>query len=108
MAHLVQHAVYRTVQEALTNIRKHAPGAVVSVRLHESDGHLCLRIHNGPPGLTDPHPDPDLPSGGYGLIGLAERAHLVGGTFEARPTDDGGHLVTASFPTRHAAEATSP
>lgn len=105
---LVQHAVYRTVQEALTNIRKHAPGAVVSVRLHESDGHLCLRIHNGPPGLTDPHPDPDLPSGGYGLIGLAERAHLVGGTFEARPTDDGGHLVTASFPTRHAAEATSP
>ncbi|MFD7258519.1 sensor histidine kinase [Streptomyces sp. NPDC059874] len=107
----VQHAVYRTVQEALTNVRKHAPGAAVSVRLHESDGHLRLRIHNGPPGLADPHPHPDpvpeLPSGGFGLIGLAERVHLIGGTFDAGVTGEGGHLVTATFPARLPAQRAS-
>ncbi|MBT2492802.1 two-component sensor histidine kinase [Streptomyces sp. ISL-96] len=102
----VQHAVYRTVQEALTNVRKHAPGAVVSVWLHESDGHLRLRIHNGPPGPDDVRPAAawELPSGGYGLIGLAERVHLIGGTFDARVTDEGGHLVTATFPAQHPAQ----
>ncbi|MFD4242270.1 sensor histidine kinase [Streptomyces sp. NPDC058525] len=118
----VQHAVYRTVQEALTNVRKHAPGAAVGVRLHEADGYLRLRVHNGPPGPAgssrDPQPGPypnpgpypvaDLPSGGFGLIGLAERVHLVGGTFEAGATGEGGHLVTAAFPAQVRVPVSSP
>jgi signal transduction histidine kinase len=78
-------AVYRTAQEALTNVRKHAPGAVVEVTLTEGDGVVELAVVNGPAR--------DAPSylassgGGYGLTGLKERAELAGGTLEAGPCD---------------------
>ncbi|NEA56226.1 hypothetical protein G3I60_19240 [Streptomyces sp. SID13666] len=92
----VQRAAYRTVQEALTNVRKHAPGAAVTVRLHDNDDYLHIEIRNTPP---DPGtPSPDLPTGGHGLTGLHERAAQAGGTLHTGPTPAGGYLLRAAFP----------
>ncbi|MFG2143011.1 sensor histidine kinase [Streptomyces sp. NPDC048696] len=93
----VERAAFRIVQEALTNARKHAPGAELLVRVHQQDGELAIEVRNGPP---DRAAVPlDLPSGGHGLIGLSERVHLLGGFFTAGTTEDGGFLVTATLPT---------
>lgn len=92
----VQRAVFRTVQEALTNIRKHAPGARVRVEIDLRDTDVAVSVRNGP-ALT-PSGDTVLPDGGHGLIGLAERAELLHGTFTAQATDGGGFHLRATFP----------
>lgn len=91
-----QRAVYRTVQEALTNVRKHAPGSPVSVAFWQDDQSCGVTIANG--AMTE---SPlQLPGGGLGLRGLRERAEILGGTLDARPHGD-GFLVRLSLP-RHA------
>jgi signal transduction histidine kinase len=90
----VSAAAYRTVQECLTNVRKHAPGATAFVQLSGEDEGLHLEIRNE----RGRQRGGELPSGGYGLAGLAERARLLGGTFETQPTDDGGFRVSARYP----------
>lgn len=92
----VERAAFRTVQEALTNIRKHAPGAKVRVRVTEPDGGLRVEVRNGP--ADSAVPCPELPGGGHGLVGLRERAQSLRGTLEAHPTEDGGFVVRADFP----------
>ncbi|MET7936505.1 histidine kinase [Streptomyces sp. NPDC005322] len=102
----VERAAFRIVQEALTNVRKHAPGARVTVRVSDAqpDGTeeaeeargLRVEVRNGPPDASAVAPG--LPGGGHGLIGLRERAQLLGGTLEAGPTDEGGFVVRADFP----------
>ncbi|MER6051740.1 histidine kinase [Streptomyces sp. NPDC001793] len=106
----VERAAFRTVQEALTNVRKHAPGARVRVRVdavelgapggagaaERAREGLRVEIRNGPPDATAPVPA--LPGGGHGLVGLRERAQSLGGTLEARPTSEGGFVVRAEFP----------
>ncbi|MFE1828599.1 sensor histidine kinase [Streptomyces yangpuensis] len=93
---MVERAVYRTVQECLTNVRKHAPGAHVEIRIAPRDAGLHLEVRNGP---ADRSATPlDLPGGGHGLVGLRERALLLGGTFRHGPAPDGGFVVQASFP----------
>ncbi|KAK1181226.1 histidine kinase [Streptomyces sp. NBS 14/10] len=103
----VERAVFRIVQEALTNVRKHAPGARVRVRVSEAsavgaegDGkgvrELRVEVRNGAPDATATAPG--LPGGGHGLIGLRERAQLLGGTLEAHPLPDGGFAVRARLP----------
>ena len=92
----VERAAYRTVQEALTNIRKYAPGSTVAVRLRSVGGKLHVEVRNGP---AAPGAEPLLlPSGGHGLVGLRERAQQLGGTLDTRPTAEGGYLVTAALP----------
>ncbi|MGX5212851.1 sensor histidine kinase [Streptomyces violaceus] len=91
----VERAAYRTVQEALTNIRKHAPGARARIRVHFAAG-LHIEVHNSPPARITPHPG--VPGGGHGLVGLRERAHLLSGEFHAGPAPDGGFTVRAVFP----------
>ena len=92
----VERAAYRTVQEALTNVRKHAPGSAVTVRLRARSGSLVVEVQNGP---SAPGAEPLLlPSGGHGLVGLRERAQQLGGVLESRPTWDGGFLVHAELP----------
>ncbi|GAA3289264.1 two-component sensor histidine kinase [Dactylosporangium vinaceum] len=86
--------VYRVVQEGLTNARKHAPGAPVTVSLTAGDT-LVVDVRNLP---ADGHHGLDLPGTGAGLIGLKERLRLVGGTVEAGPVDDGGWCLTAEVP----------
>lgn len=90
----VSRAAYRTVQEALTNVRKHAPGARATVRVRQVDGTLVVEIRNDRPRKLAT----SLPSGGHGLVGLRERATLLGGSFDATATPDGGYLVVARYP----------
>ncbi|RPE33555.1 sensor histidine kinase [Kitasatospora cineracea] len=97
----VERAAYRTVQEGLTNISKHAPGAPVTVRVTARGGRLHVEVRNGPPPLRPAGAGQDtapLPGGGHGLIGLRERAALLGGTFTAAPTPDGGFALHAVLP----------
>lgn len=90
----VSAAAYRMVQECLTNVRKHAPGASARVRITGDDNDLAVEVRNEPPRQQVTK----LPSGGYGLTGLAERTRLLGGTFESGPTPDGGFRAVATYP----------
>ncbi|AWT46258.1 MULTISPECIES: sensor histidine kinase [Streptomyces] len=87
--------VYRVVQEALTNARKHAPGAEVTVTVTGARGEgLSVTVHNPPPD----RPAPPVPGSGQGLIGLTERATLAGGRLDHGPGADGGFTVRAWLP----------
>jgi signal transduction histidine kinase len=90
----IGRAAFRVVQEALTNVTKHAPGSTVAVTLTASDGQLQVRVTNTAPN-TRPTSDP----GGKGLHGLSERLHLAGGTLDTRQSSDGGFALTATLPT---------
>ncbi|TNC23035.1 sensor histidine kinase [Amycolatopsis alkalitolerans] len=92
----VSAAAYRTVQECLTNVRKHAPGAAATVVVLGDGDALKVEVRNESPS----RPVTPLPSGGHGLTGLAERARLLGGSFETAPTDDGGFTVRATYPVK--------
>jgi signal transduction histidine kinase len=90
----VSRAAYRTVQEALTNVRKHAVGAGASVRVVRQQDSLFVEVRNDRPDTISA----GLPSGGHGLVGLRERTGLLGGTFHAGPTPEGGFRVEATYP----------
>ena len=92
---LVERAVYRVVQESLTNAAKHAPGAPVQVRIGVRSGHVEVAVVNGPPVHAPPA---GRGTGGNGLVGLRERARLTGGTMHAAPTGEGGFEVSARLP----------
>ena len=77
---------YRTAQEALTNARKHAPGAPVTVGVTFTSAHLEVRVVNALPAADGAGPLAHA-GGGYGLTGLRERAALAGGTLTAGPED---------------------
>jgi signal transduction histidine kinase len=89
-----QRAVYRTVQEGLTNARKHATGADVRIDGRLEAGHVVLEVDAGAPTM----PLLELPSGRHGLTGLRERAQLLGGTLTAEQRGDGSHLLRLRFP----------
>jgi signal transduction histidine kinase len=88
----VDLCAYRILQEALTNARRHAPGARVDVELGYSEDVLRLRVRDYGPGPTEPDSD------GQGLLGMRERAIMVGGTLSAGPADGGGFAVDAELP----------
>ncbi len=92
----VERTAYRTVQEALTNVRKHAPGAVTSVTVDIGTETLRVSVRNGAPAGGTSYPD--LPGGGYGLVGLRERTALLGGRLTAESTADGGFAMCAEVP----------
>lgn len=93
-------AVYRIVQESLTNARKHAPGAEVSVRVARRDRAVRVEIANGrgPDGGAAGGAAAAVRGSGRGLPGMGERVRVYGGTIEAGPTDGGGWRVTAELP----------
>lgn len=86
-------AVRRVAQEALTNVRKHAQGAKVTVRLDYGEHEVTLHVRDsgGRPGELDGA------GGGYGLLGMRERAELLGGSLDAGP-DEEGFVVTLKVP----------
>ncbi|MFC9882451.1 sensor histidine kinase [Streptomyces libani] len=92
----VERTVYRVVQEALTNVHKHAPGARARVRVAHRDGELAVQVENGP--SEGGAADAGLPSGGNGLVGMRERVNALGGVFVSGPTDSGGFRVSAVLP----------
>jgi signal transduction histidine kinase len=91
----VELAAYRIVQEALTNARRHAPGAAVDVELHHTDDTLHLRVRDNGPG-----PPPTTPGPGHGLLGMRERANAVGGHLHTGSAAGGGFLITAGLPAK--------
>ena len=93
----VELAAYRIVQEALTNARRHAPGAAVDVELHFANDALHVRIRDNGPG---PAAKPNQPTLGHGLLGMRERATAVGGEFRTGAAPGGGFLVQATLPAK--------
>ncbi len=89
----VELAAYRIVQEALTNARRHAPGAAVDVELHYADDALRLRIRDNGPGPRDG-------AAGHGLTGMRERAAAAGGELRTGAARGGGFLIDARLPTK--------
>lgn len=89
-------AAYRIVQEALANAARHAPGGPVRVSVRVSQEVLVVEVGNGP-ALAGPA---ERPAGenGHGLVGMRERAMLLGGTLDAGPQPGGGYLVAARLP----------
>ncbi|WP_328332288.1 MULTISPECIES: sensor histidine kinase [unclassified Streptomyces] len=87
--------VRRVAQEAMTNVRKHAPGAEVRLRLEYLPEELTLEVRDSGPGkVVD---ELAVSGSGYGLVGMRERAELLGGTLEAGP-DEEGFLVRLRVP----------
>jgi signal transduction histidine kinase len=85
--------VYRIAQEGLTNAHKYAPHAPTTVAVHREDGSVIVTVHN-----ERSRAAVDLPGSGSGLIGLAERVQLVGGTIHSGPEADGGWRLRAVLP----------
>jgi signal transduction histidine kinase len=95
----VERTAYRLVQEALTNVHKHAAGAATAVGVRYGRERLEVAVRNARP-ADGPRPGLALAGGGHGLLGLRERVALLGGTFQAGPRLDGGFEVCASIPVR--------
>jgi len=93
---------YRIVQEALTNVLKHAgPGTHSKVRLGSDSSGIVIEVLDDGRGATVlPGLDPDdAGARGHGIVGMRERARLLGGTLDARPRPGGGFSVVAHLPT---------
>jgi len=96
---LVEHAVYRVVQEALTNVHKHAPGARAAVVVDADDDGLRLVVcDTGGTRAAAGGATIGVPGGGHGLLGIGERVRLVGGTLSTRRLPEGGFEVLARIP----------
>jgi signal transduction histidine kinase len=89
---LVELTAFRIVQEALTNVTKHAVRPVVTITLTYAEDTFSARVVN-----TGARPGP-AGSGGYGLIGMRERAHAVGGLVSAGPADPDQYTVSLTIP----------
>jgi signal transduction histidine kinase len=92
---LVEHATYRVVQEALTNVHKHAPTARTTVRVGRDRADLTVVVRNGPGAARE---TPGAAGGGHGLLGAGERVRLIGGTLRTARLPDGGFEVVARMP----------
>ena len=94
----VELSCYRIIDEALTNVARHAPGAATRVVLRYRPGGLDIEVANGPP-AGGAQPAATRPAfGGRGVRGMRERAELYGGRLDARPCPGGGFEVTAAIP----------
>jgi signal transduction histidine kinase len=95
-------ALYRAVQEGLTNVQKHAQASEVDVTLCRARESVTLEIHDNGVGTSvtanGHHPD----SSGYGLVGLRERVALLDGELSFGPSPGGGSCLTLSIPLRRA------
>ncbi|MEV7116332.1 sensor histidine kinase [Streptomyces anulatus] len=91
----VELSAYRIVQEALSNVMRHAPGASAGVAIGHRPSGVTVRVVNSPPDR------PAAPSPGvrHGLLGMRERTAMLGGELATGPTPDGGWEVTAILPT---------
>ncbi|MFC4949032.1 sensor histidine kinase [Pseudonocardia sp. GCM10023141] len=98
LAPAVGRAVYRVVQESLTNAARHAAGAPVRVELSWRAEALHVQVSNDIPPKAGRRRRESFDAGGAGLTGLAERVSCVGGKLEAGPSHDGGFAVRAAFP----------
>jgi signal transduction histidine kinase len=91
----VEQAAYRIVQEALTNVSRHAGRACASVHLHYAQDALTVQVNDDGEG-----PGTKSAGTGLGLIGMRERVSALGGRLHAGPREDGGFQVRAELPAR--------
>jgi signal transduction histidine kinase len=92
----VELSAYRILQEALSNVLRHAPGAPAAVEVRYEPECLRLRVRNERPPGPGPHPAPG--AAGHGIVGMRERVAMLGGALSAGPASDGGYLVEAVLP----------
>jgi signal transduction histidine kinase len=92
LANPVRSAFYRSLQEALTNVQKHAHASQVVVKLNYHDHQLCLSVRDNGVGISL------IGKGGFGWKGLKERASLLGGSFETLNAPEGGTILDFSVP----------
>jgi signal transduction histidine kinase len=91
----VDQAAYRIVQEALTNVSRHAGQACASVHLHYAPDALTVQVNDDGDGVSPKSAGP-----GLGLIGMRERVSALGGRLQAGPMEGGGFEVRAELPVR--------
>jgi signal transduction histidine kinase len=91
----VDQAAYRIVQEALTNVSRHADQACASVQLHYAQDALTVQVNDDGKGVNKMSAGP-----GLGLIGMRERVSALGGRLHAGPREGGGFQVRAELPVR--------
>jgi two-component system sensor histidine kinase UhpB len=99
---VVQTAIYRVSQEALTNVTRHAGATVVELVVARRDEGVELRVSDDGGGFDPavlPHANSLTPGRGLGLIGMAERARLIGGELDVRSAPGGGTTITLRVPT---------
>ncbi|MFI8305354.1 sensor histidine kinase [Streptomyces sp. NPDC085927] len=100
----VELSAYRIVQEALSNVLRHAPGATARVVLAYDPHGLGVEVTN-----TRPTGEaPPSAGAGHGLLGMRERAAMLGGSLTARPRSDGGYRVAARLPADSRAGTADP
>jgi signal transduction histidine kinase len=92
-APLLETAVYRLVQEALNNVSKHSLAERAALRVHESDSHIEIEVADEGVGF-----DPNLVREGFGLVGMRERAALLGGTLSVESKQGSGTSIRAEIP----------
>ncbi|MDX6593157.1 MAG: hypothetical protein QOJ13_2353 [Gaiellales bacterium] len=100
----VEDTLYRVVQEALTNVLKHADATSVAVSVVERGDHVELLVRDNGIGIGET----EGPSGGFGLVGIRERVELVGGSFAVGEYDGGGTELRATIPATRQQEPALP
>jgi signal transduction histidine kinase len=90
-------AAYRIVQESLANVQRHARAGGVTVTLDRAQEALVVEVADD--GVGPPPADGRAATGGFGLVGMAERAAALGGRLDHGPRPGGGFLVRATLPT---------
>jgi PAS domain S-box-containing protein len=88
-------AVYRMVQEALTNVARHARATDVAIEMRQEGGELVLSVRDNGIGFPDTQVHPE---GRYGLLGIRERAYMLGGRLEVDNPPGGGGRLTVRLP----------
>lgn len=99
----VEDAIYRVVQESLTNVVKHARAARVGVDVTAGEGNVHIRVTDDGRGFDAQHV-----AAGFGLIGMRERVGLLGGRLEITSGPEGGTTIDATLPTRRQHDAARP
>jgi signal transduction histidine kinase/ligand-binding sensor domain-containing protein len=89
---------YRIVQEALNNVMKHAQATEIQVKIVRKEGRLNLTIRDNGVGFTPGARPTKAGKSGFGLTGMAERAHLLGGEFRVSSTSGAGAVLTIEIP----------
>jgi signal transduction histidine kinase len=94
----IELSAYRIVQEALTNARRHAPGSRVHVELNYLGDRLAVRVTDDGSPVPVTRVEDRTKAMGHGLVGMRERATMLGGRFAAGPRTEGGFAVQAELP----------
>jgi signal transduction histidine kinase len=94
----IELSAYRIVQEALTNARRHAPGSRVNVELNYLGDRLAVQVTDDGTAAPATAVDDRNRRMGHGLVGMRERATMLGGRFAAGPRTEGGFAVQAELP----------